>query len=293
MQMKAKSRSDKFFDVIVALVLGLWGLIILYPFYNSLLVSLVTQETYVKTPFMLYPEEITFESYLHVFKSPYLWSGYRVTLFVVVVGVAYSMFLTVTMAYALSRKKFPGKGLVLNMIIVTMFFGGGMVPFYLLVKSLHLVNSVFAMIIPAGVNTYYMLIIRNYFQTIPESMEESAKMDGANDIAILFKIMLPLAVPVMATVILFLAVDRWNEWFNAMMFIRDSSKHPLQLALMRVIQDTNQLNVGGVPAAQQKPLFSDGVKMASIFVVMLPIMCVYPFVQKYFMKGILIGAVKG
>ncbi|PNT94342.1 ABC transporter permease [Clostridium thermosuccinogenes] len=291
--MKAKSRSDKFFDVIVALVLGLWGLIILYPFYNSLLVSLVTQETYVKTPFMLYPEEITFESYLHVFKSPYLWSGYRVTLFVVVVGVAYSMFLTVTMAYALSRKKFPGKGLVLNMIIVTMFFGGGMVPFYLLVKSLHLVNSVFAMIIPAGVNTYYMLIIRNYFQTIPESMEESAKMDGANDIAILFKIMLPLAVPVMATVILFLAVDRWNEWFNAMMFIRDSSKHPLQLALMRVIQDTNQLNVGGVPAAQQKPLFSDGVKMASIFVVMLPIMCVYPFVQKYFMKGILIGAVKG
>lgn len=293
MQMKAKSRSDKFFDVIVALVLGLWGLIILYPFYNSLLVSLVTQETYVKTPFMLYPEEITFESYLHVFKSPYLWSGYRVTLFVVVVGVAYSMFLTVTMAYALSRKKFPGKGLVLNMIIVTMFFGGGMVPFYLLVKSLHLINSVFAMIIPAGVNTYYMLIIRNYFQTIPESMEESAKMDGANDIAILFKIMLPLAVPVMATVILFLAVDRWNEWFNAMMFIRDSSKHPLQLALMRVIQDTNQLNVGGVPAAQQKPLFSDGVKMASIFVVMLPIMCVYPFVQKYFMKGILIGAVKG
>lgn len=293
MQMKAKSRSDKFFDVIVALVLGLWGLIILYPFYNSLLVSLVTQETYVKTPFMLYPEEITFESYLHVFKSPYLWSGYRVTLFVVVVGVAYSMFLTVTMAYALSRKKFPGKGLVLNMIIVTMFFGGGMVPFYLLVKSLHLINSVFAMIIPAGVNTYYMLIIRNYFQTIPESMEESAKMDGANDIAILFKILLPLAVPVMATVILFLAVDRWNEWFNAMMFIRDSSKHPLQLALMRVIQDTNQLNVGGVPAAQQKPLFSDGVKMASIFVVMLPIMCVYPFVQKYFMKGILIGAVKG
>jgi putative aldouronate transport system permease protein len=168
-----------------------------------------------------------------------------------------------------------------------------MIPYYLLVKNLHLINSVFAMIIPAGVNTFYMLIIRNYFQGIPESMEESAKIDGANDVVILFRIMLPLALPVLATVILFLAVDRWNEWFNAMMFIRDSSKHPLQLALMKVIQDTNNLNVKNNPSAQQKPLFTDGVKMASIVVVMLPVMCVYPFVQKYFMKGIMIGAVKG
>jgi putative aldouronate transport system permease protein len=290
---RAKSQSDRLVETIIGLVLGLWGLVILYPFYNSLLVSLVTQEAYVKAPFMLYPEQITLEAYKYVFQTPYLWSGYRVTLFVVVVGVAYSMFLTVTMGYALSRKKFPGKGLVLNMIIITMFFGGGMVPFYLLVKSLHLTNTVFAMIIPAGVNTFYMLIIRNYFQSIPESMEESAKIDGANDIVILFRIMLPLAVPVLATVVLFLAVDRWNEWFNAMMFIRDANKHPLQLALMKVIQDTNQLNVGGVPAAQKKPLFSDGVKMASIFIVMFPIMCVYPFVQKFFMKGIMIGAVKG
>jgi putative aldouronate transport system permease protein len=268
-------------------------LVILYPFYNSILVSLVTQDTYVKTPFMMYPKAITLDAYKHVFQAPYLWNGYKVTLFVVIVGVAYSMLLTVTMAYALSRKKFPGKGFVLNMIIVTMFFGGGMIPYYLLVKNLHLINSVFAMIIPAGVNTFYMLIIRNYFQGIPESMEESAKIDGANDVVILFRIMLPLALPVLATVILFLAVDRWNEWFNAMMFIRDSSKHPLQLALMKVIQDTNNLNVKNNPSAQQKPLFTDGVKMASIVVVMLPVMCVYPFVQKYFMKGIMIGAVKG
>lgn len=290
---KVKSQSDGFADRLIALALGLWGVIILYPFYNSLLVSLVTQEAYVKAPFMLYPEEITLEAYMHVFQSPYLWSGYKVTLFVMAVGVAYSMFLTVTMGYALSRRKFPGKGMVLNMIIITMFFSGGMVPFYLLVKNLGLTNTVFAMIIPAGVNTFYMLITRNYFQSIPESVEESAKIDGANDIVILLSIMLPLAVPVLATVALFLAVDRWNEWFSAMMFIRDAGKHPLQLALMRIIQDTNQLNTGGVPAAQQKPLFSDGVKMASIFVVMFPIMCVYPFVQRFFMKGIMIGAVKG
>jgi putative aldouronate transport system permease protein len=290
---KTKTLGERFVDILIILVLGLWGLAILYPFYNSLLVSLVSQEAYVKTPFMLYPNEVTFDAYKTVFESSYIWSGYKVTLFVVPVGVAYSMLLTVTMAYALSRKKFPGKGLVLNMIIVTMFFSGGMIPFYLLVKSLRLTNTVWSMIIPAGVNTYYMLIIRNYFHSIPESMEESAKIDGANDILILFRIMLPLALPVMATVVLFLAVDRWNEWFNAMMFIRDASKHPLQLALMKIIQHTNSLYATGVPPAQQKPIFSEGVKMACIFVVMFPIMCVYPFVQKYFMKGIMIGAVKG
>lgn len=225
---------------------------------------------------MIFPKEITFESYAYVFRSQYIWSGYKVTLFVVVVGVTYSLFLTVTMAYALSRKYFPGKNFVLNLIIITMFFSGGLVPYYLLVKSLHLIDSVFSMIIPQGVNTFYMLILRNYFQTIPESLEESAKIDGANDFIILFRIMLPVATPVLATITLFLSVDRWNEWFNAMLFIKDYNKQPLQLALMRIIQDVNNLNVGGSPAAQRKEIFTDGVKMASIFVVMTPVMLVYP-----------------
>ncbi|ABP68105.1 binding-protein-dependent transport systems inner membrane component [Caldicellulosiruptor saccharolyticus DSM 8903] len=291
--MKQGSVGDKISQFCIVLFLTLWGLLILYPFYNSLLVSLVRQETYIKTPFMIFPKEITFESYAYVFRSQYIWSGYKVTLFVVVVGVTYSLFLTVTMAYALSRKYFPGKNFVLNLIIITMFFSGGLVPYYLLVKSLHLIDSVFSMIIPQGVNTFYMLILRNYFQTIPESLEESAKIDGANDFIILFRIMLPVATPVLATITLFLSVDRWNEWFNAMLFIKDYNKQPLQLALMRIIQDVNNLNVGGSPAAQRKEIFTDGVKMASIFVVMTPVMLVYPFVQRYFVKGIIIGAVKG
>lgn len=174
--MKQGSVGDKISQFCIVLFLTLWGLLILYPFYNSLLVSLVRQETYIKTPFMIFPKEITFESYAYVFRSQYIWSGYKVTLFVVVVGVTYSLFLTVTMAYALSRKYFPGKNFVLNLIIITMFFSGGLVPYYLLVKSLHLIDSVFSMIIPQGVNTFYMLILRNYFQTIPESLEESAKL---------------------------------------------------------------------------------------------------------------------
>jgi putative aldouronate transport system permease protein len=232
------------------------------------------------------------ESYLYVLYSQRVWSGYIVTLLVVLIGVPYNLFMTLTMAYALSRRKFLGMNAIMNMIIFTMFFGGGLIPYYLLVKNLGLRDSIFAMIIPYGLNAFYMLICRNFFRTLPASLEESAYMDGANELRILWSIILPLSKPVIATVALFYAVDRWNEWWNGLLFIRDLDRQPLQLVLRNIISTIQSSDANGVPFAIRSVVFSEGVKMASIFVTMLPIMLVYPFLQKFFMKGILIGAIK-
>lgn len=281
------------FDWFVLLVLGIWALLILYPFYNSVLVSLVTQSEYTRTPFMLFPKHFTSINYEFVFTSDAIWKGFKVTLLTTVLGLAYSMFLTVTIAYPLAKKSFPGKALFLNLVILTMFFGGGLIPYYLLVKNLGMINSFAALIIPAGINTFYMLIVRNYFMSLPEELEESAKVDGASDPTILWRIVLPISIPVIVTVGLFYAVDKWNDWFTAVLFMKDADKFPVQTVLRNIISNTEVKSATGVPPAMQKEAFDDGVKMASILITMFPIMCVYPFVQKYFMKGIMLGALKG
>lgn len=281
------------FDMVIILLLVFYGLLILYPFYNSFLVSLVPQNTYTKTPFMLWPSEIDLKSYQFIFLSKKFWSGYRVTSIVTVVGVLYNMFLTVITAYALSKNHFKGKGLVLNFIIFTMYFSGGLIPYYMLINSLNLTNKIAVMILPTGINTFFMLIMRNFFSAIPKSLVESAKIDGANEIQVLIKIILPVSKPSLATIGLFYAVDRWNEWFNAMLFIRDGSKHTLQLVLRRLISQVQSAESGNIPDIVKYGLFQDGVKMAGVFVTILPIMLLYPLLQKYFMKGIMIGAIKG
>ena len=200
-------------------------------------------------------------------------------------------------AYGLSRKPFPGKKAIMILIIFTMYFSGGIIPLYLLVKSLGLMDHLLSVVLVYGVNTFYMLIIKNYFESIPESIEESAKIDGANEFYILFKIMIPLSMPIIATFLLFFLVDRWNEWYSALLFIRSSSKWPLQLVLREVINNTgseisNALKANRASDTLLNKVFSQGIKMAAIVITMAPIMLVYPFVQKYFIKGILIGSVK-
>jgi putative aldouronate transport system permease protein len=279
------------FDTINFLILTFLALIIIYPFYNSILVSLVPQRDYIRTPFMLFPKRITWDSYKYIFESPKIIYGYRSTLIILLFGIPYNMFLTTFTAYALSRTSFPGKKIIMSLIIFTMYFGGGLIPYYLLIRGLGLVNSLASIILTYGVNTFYMIIMMNYFGTIPPSLEESAKIDGANDFVILFRIMLPLALPIIATVFLFFAVDRWNEWFNAMLFIRDGKKWPLQLVLRDIVMSSID-TLKTTSYELRRTVFPDGVKMASIVVTMAPIMLIYPFLQKYFMKGILIGAIK-
>ena len=280
------------FDYILIVFLTVFALLILYPFYNSVCVSLVSQADYIKTLFMLYPRNITFESYFVVFKNGSIFDGMKVTLIITLVGVLYNMLLTVSLAYGFS-KEFPGKKLFMMMIVFTMYFSGGLIPFYLLIKDLKLVDNIFSMILPSGVSIMYMTVIRQNFESLPAELEESARIDGANDLTILFRILLPLSVPILVTFALYYGVERWNEWYNGMLFIRSFEKRPLQLVLRGIIQTTGQAMVTNELEQYNITPFSEGIKMACVVVTMTPIILVYPFIQKYFVSGMTVGAVKG
>lgn len=280
------------FDYILIIFLTVFALLILYPFYNSVCVSLVSQADYIKTRFMLYPRNITFESYFVVFKNGSIFDGMKVTLIITLVGVLYNMLLTVSLAYGFS-KEFPGKKLFMMMIVFTMYFSGGLIPFYLLIKDLKLVDNIFSMILPSGVSIMYMTVIRQNFESLPAELEESARIDGANDLTILFRILLPLSVPILVTFALYYGVERWNEWYNGMLFIRSFEKRPLQLVLRGIIQTTGQAMVTNELEQYNITPFSEGIKMACVVVTMTPIILVYPFIQKYFVSGMTVGAVKG
>ena len=197
---------------------------------------------------------------------------------------------TVITGYAMSRKGWTGRNFVMNMILVTMFFGGGMVPYYYLIKGLGMIDTIWVMIIPGAIDTFNMLLMRNYFASLPQEMEESAKIDGANDVIIFVKIFLPLSLPMLATIGLFFAVGNWNSWYNAMLFCPDNSKiWPLQYVLRTMINKVSS-NVEQPGVVED---FSQGLTMASIFFTIVPMMCFYPFLQRFFVKGIVVGAIKG
>lgn len=291
---KRRSRLNRLNGVDYAIMafLALFALIILYPFYNSICVSLVSQADYIKTRFMLYPKNITLESYFIVFENGSIFDGMKVTVFITLVGVVYNMLLTVSLAYGFS-KQFPGRKFFLSMIVFTMYFSGGLIPFYLLIKDLNLIDNVFSMILPTGVSIMYMTVIRQNFESLPAELEESARMDGANDLTILFKILLPLSVPILVTFALYYGVERWNEWYNGLLYIKSATKMPLQLVLRQIVQNSQTIQASeSMQDAGIQP-FGDGIKMATVIVTMFPVMVLYPFMQKYFVTGLTVGAVKG
>jgi len=280
------------FDYVNIIATTLFALIIFYPFYNSVLVSFTSQADYVKTPFMLFPRRIVLDSYRVVFNSKVIFTGLKVTFIITVFGVIYNMLLTVSLAYGFN-KQFPGRKVLLYMVIFTMYFSGGLIPFYLLIKNMGLINNIASMILPTGVSIPYMVVMRKYFAALPEELEESAKLDGASELVILARIILPLSLPMIVTFALYYGVERWNEWWLGMLFVQDPYLQPLQLVLRGIIQSTgavlmssNLQEAGIIP-------YSDGIKMASIVVTMLPVAFVYPFLQKYFVQGLAIGALKG
>jgi len=278
-------------DIVLAVILGVFALLILIPFFNVLTVSFVTQQVYLKSSILLFPTEVTLENYRMMFADGRIWIGYRTTALLLAIGVPLNLFLTTSMAYGLSRPDFPFKRFFIFFVVVTMLFNGGIVPMYLLMKQLHLTNTLWSIVLVYGINAFYLIIMMNYFQTLPLALSESAKLDGAGEWTILYRIILPLSMPIMATMTLFYAVDRWNEWFNAMIFIRKSNLVVLQLAIRSIVIDSQisqQLNASNVQAQQ----FTEGMKMASVIVSMLPIMCVFPLLQRHFVKGMLVGAIK-
>ncbi|WP_219909360.1 carbohydrate ABC transporter permease [Halanaerobium saccharolyticum] len=278
-------------DIIILILLTIFGLAVLYPFYNAILVSLVPQHVYAESPFMLWPDEITLDAYKQVFNDQTLINGMKTTVIVTFLGTVYNMLITILTSYALT-KDIPGRKFINYLILFTMFFSGGLIPYYLLIKNLGLINNILVMVLPMGFNIMYMIVLRSFFNDIPDALEESAKIDGANDFIILFKIILPLSLPILATLSLYYGVNRWNEWYHGMLFITSPDIMPLQLVLRNIVQDASKFLQGNTAAMANVETFSEGIQMASVVTTMFPIMMLYPFLQRYFLSGLTLGAVK-
>ena len=290
---RKKSRLNRIrgWDVVIVIALTLIAIIIFLPFYNAVVISLETNRAYALNPVSMYPVEFTLRNYEHLIEKGQIGIGYKNTLFITVVGTALSMFAMVAMAYGFSRKRFPGKRLFFLMMLFTMFFSGGMIPTYLQFKNLGLINSVWAVILYSGVSAYHIIILKNGFEQTPPELEEAAKIDGANDLVIFLRVELPLQGALLATFTLFTAVGYWNEWFWSTLLINSGSKMTLQVVLKAIVAESAALEDVSTGEAGLDA-FAQGIKMAAVMLTMVPIMCLYPFLQKYFVKGVLVGSVK-
>ena len=283
-------------DIGIYLVLTLFFLAIVLPIYHILIVSLAPYSAVAGlNRVYLVPVSFEFRNYTIIFSERTIPNAFRMSAFNTAFGTILAMLVTTMGGYALSKKDLLGRNAILTYFIITMYFGGGLIAWYLLLKDLGFLNNIFVMTVPHALSTYNMILMKNYFRTIPESLEESARIDGAGDFTILLQIIIPCAAPIIATISLFYAVGFWNEWWSAMLFINDAKLHPLQLLLRRVVIEST-IRLGDERAAsfrnQNVQVYAPGIQMATIMVATIPIMCVYPFVQKYFTKGIMLGAIK-
>lgn len=282
------------FDVLLNFVFVLLCIITIYPFYNVIIVSVAnTVSTAKHVPYLL-PYTVDVTGYKTLFQDAKFFKSVLVTLFTTVAGTSLNMLLSVSAAYVLSRRKLVGRQFFLSMIVFTMLFSGGLIPTYLVIKGMGLINQIFVLILPTAVSTYYLIIMKNYFLTMPESLLEAARIDGANEAFILVKIVLPISKPFMATFALFYSVERWNEWYNGMLYINKSDLRTLQIYLREIlINISNELSAMAqqMMSSTQKP-YTTSIQMAAVVVTAVPILCVYPFVQKHFVKGIMTGGLK-
>jgi putative aldouronate transport system permease protein len=283
-------------NLIITLFLGMLSLVALFPFYQTLMLSFSTLNDVGSNKLFLYPSTFDLGAYKFLFAEGKVSRGLLISSIVTISGTALSLIVTSAGAYTLSKKSLPGRNIIFGGIIFTLFFNGGLIPYFLTLQKLHLQNSLLVMIIPLAVNTFYLILMKNYFNTIPPDLEESAKIDGANDITILIRIIVPISMPIIATMTLFYAVDRWNEWWLPTIFINDTMLYPLQLVLRNALTNLSA-SVGNAAAETlargTQNAYEGSVRGALIVIAVVPILLVYPFIQKYFAKGILIGSVKG
>lgn len=290
-----RSPADQAVQVIIYLIVAMAALITVLPFIYIVAGSFATERELTERAFFLIPHTISLNAYQYIFKTGDAINGLKNSIFVTLVGTLINMFFSCTLAYPLSRPYFKGRTFFTNMVIVTMLFSGGMVPSYIMVANvLHLRDSFWALWLPGAINPFNMIIIKNFFQGMPMELEEAARIDGCNDGQTFIKIILPLSKPVLASVSLFYAVTHWNSYFNAMMYISDKDKEVVQIVLRRIIFLTSAVTTDsgldwglfGMPPEK-------AVKMATTVVATIPILLIYPFVQKYFTQGVMVGAVKG
>ncbi|MBU5674342.1 carbohydrate ABC transporter permease [Paenibacillus brevis] len=272
----------------------------LYPFLNALAVSFNQGLDTSKGGITLWPRVFTLENYKVVFKDDRLMSGFFISVLRTIIGTASAILCTAIFSYGMSKKELMGRKYYMVMCIITMYFGGGLIPTFMLIRNLGLMNSFWVFIIPSLIGVWNMIIFRTFFQGLPNGLEESAKIDGCGNWGTLFRIVLPLSGPVIATLALFTAVYHWNEWFLAGIYISDQNKYPIQTILRQILLSNivSEQGGGGLDASslahmqRAKTITSKSLSMATMIVATLPIICVYPFVQKYFVKGVLVGSLK-
>jgi len=289
-----RSKGEKIFAIFNGIILTSLVIVTLYPVLYVLFASFSDPvELYRSGKLLLKPAGFNLSSYKVVFNNPDIWTGYANTIFYTVVGTTCSVLATVLAAYCLSRRDLPGKNIIVFGMMFTMYFSGGMIPNFIVVKTLGLLDTRAAMILPGLISTYNFIIVLTYFKGLPESLEEAAIIDGAGEWTVLFKILLPLSKPVVSVIALYYLVGIWNNFMSALLYISSPEKYPLQLVL-REILFMGQMDQG---VAQQTDSSAEAVNETTKYAVMVvstvPVLCVYPFIQRYFVKGVMIGAVKG
>lgn len=288
-----KTPMDHVFTLINTLLMIFLMIITLYPFLYVLFASLSDPNEFIAhSGTLLYPLSPNLDSYWAVLNNPNILIGYKNTIFIVVVGTGINLLMTCVGAYFLSRTGPMLKKPIMILITVTMFVDGGMIPNYLLVRDLGMYDTLWALIIPGAISTYNMIIMRTMFQSIPASLEESARIDGAGEWTILFKLILPLSIPTIAVIGLFYAVGHWNSWFSANIYLRDKNKFPLQLILRDIVveSEVDDMTIGAAFGNSYAMSFT--IKYATVIVATVPILILYPWIQKYFVKGVMIGSIK-
>lgn len=291
---KETSWGSRMFDILNVILLAMIGLVTIVPFIYIVAGSFATQKELLEKGFILFPTEFSMEAYKYIFSTSTLMRSLLVTIFITVVGTLINITFTCLMAYPLSRKDMDYRKPIQIMIIFTMLFSGGMIPTFLVVKSMGMIDTYWSLLLPGAISAFNLIIVRSFFQALPPDLEESAKIDGSSDPGILMRIVIPLSLPVLATFSLFYAVGHWNTYFSSILYINDSTKWPIQVLLRQIVMlsqggslgDTSILEGNFVPPDQ-------AVKMAVIVISTLPILVVYPFLQKHFAKGALLGSVKG
>ncbi|MCS7460767.1 carbohydrate ABC transporter permease [Paenibacillus doosanensis] len=291
--LRNESVPSRLFDLFNVLLLLLLVVVTAYPCLYVLFASISDGVSLNVGSKLLYgPRGFQLESYKRVFSNPMLWTGYLNTLIYVVLGTALNLLLTCFAAYGLSRTYLPGRKTMMKFIIFTMFFSGGMIPSYLLVMNLGMINTIFAMIVPGAISTWNLIILRTAFMALPPSLEESAKIDGANDFFILFRIVIPLCLPALSVILLYYAVGHWNAFFDALIYLRKREMFPIQMVLREILILNDSSMLVGVTDSVDRMQETIPLKYATIIVSSLPVLFLYPFLQKYFVQGMMIGAIK-
>lgn len=292
---KRKTKGEVTFDIVNALILLIVCLCMLLPVWHMLVVSLSNALAVSRGEVSFWPVGINFKAYRALLSNKYIPRSFLNSVVYTVLGTAVNMVMTVLCAYPLSRKHFYGRNFFAFLIIFTMFFNAGMISNYMVVKTLHLRNTIFAIIFPGAISVMNMVIMRTFFQGIPQELYESAYLDGANDLQILTKIVIPLSTATFATLGLFYAVGHWNSWFSALIYLDDQAAMPMQLWMRSVVIEASTSGFNDYMSKQEGEyeIIGVSVRYAMVFIAMLPILCVYPFIQKYFVKGIMVGSLKG